>query len=121
MANKVDVPAAHYDRLFIPVACVVSITTVDTQGRVNAASFATCVRVHHEPTCIAFCVDSHKDTTKLSKCRALSRALRLALGREHQSARRPDCTRRSGLGRELRRGREAIERDFSQLRSNDQE
>ena len=53
MANKVDVPAAHYDRLFIPVACVVSITTVDTQGRVNAASFATCVRVHHEPTCRA--------------------------------------------------------------------
>lgn len=61
-SEKVDVPAAHYDRLFIPVACVVSITTVDTAGRVNAASFATCVRVHHEPTCIAFCVDSHKDT-----------------------------------------------------------
>jgi flavin reductase (DIM6/NTAB) family NADH-FMN oxidoreductase RutF len=60
--NRVDVPAQHYDRLFIPVACVVSITTVDTAGRINAASFATCVRVHHEPTCIAFCVDSHKDT-----------------------------------------------------------
>ena len=59
---KVDVPSAHYDRLFTPVACVVSITTVDTAGRVNGASFATCVRVHHEPTCIAFCVDSHKDT-----------------------------------------------------------
>src|SRR5262249_51855967 len=60
--KKVDVPAEHYDRLFIPVACVVSITTVDTVGRINAASFATCVRVHHDPTCIAFCVDSHKDT-----------------------------------------------------------
>src|SRR5215475_2722961 len=60
--KKVDVPAEHYDRLFIPVACVVSITTVDIVGRINAASFATCVRVHHEPTCIAFCVDSHKDT-----------------------------------------------------------
>lgn len=61
-SEKVDVPVEHYDRLFIPVACVVSITSVDTAGRVNAASFATCVRVHHEPTCIAFCVDSHKDT-----------------------------------------------------------
>ena len=59
---KVDVPKEHYDRLFIPVACVVSITTVDLEGKVNAASFATCVRVHHEPTCIAFCVDSHRDT-----------------------------------------------------------
>lgn len=59
---KVDVPREHWDRLFSPVACVVSITTVDIEGRVNAASFATCVRVHHEPTCIAFCVDSHKDT-----------------------------------------------------------
>ena len=62
MKTKVDVPAKHYDLLFTPVACVVSITTVDPKGRVNAASFATCVRVHHEPTCIAFCVDSHKDT-----------------------------------------------------------
>src|SRR5262245_65764682 len=62
--KKVDVPAEHYDRLFFPVACVVSITTVDAAGMVTAASFATCVRVHHEPTCIAFCVDSHKDTYK---------------------------------------------------------
>src|SRR5262249_52630004 len=60
--KKVDVPAEHYDRLFIPVACVVSIPTVDTVGRITAAFFATCVRVHHDPTCIAFCVDSHKDT-----------------------------------------------------------
>ena len=59
---KVDVPKERFDLLFTPVACVVSITTVDTANRVNAASFATCVRVHHEPTCIAFCADSHKDT-----------------------------------------------------------
>ena len=57
--SKVDVPKDHFDLLFTPVACVVSITT-DTTDRVNAASFATCVRVHHEPTCIAFCVDSHQ-------------------------------------------------------------
>jgi flavin reductase (DIM6/NTAB) family NADH-FMN oxidoreductase RutF len=30
------------------------ITTTDTQGRVNAASYGTCTRVHHEPVFIAF-------------------------------------------------------------------
>lgn len=59
---KIDVPKEHWDRLFTPPACVVSVTTVDREGRVNAASFATCVRVNHDPVCIAFCVDSHKDT-----------------------------------------------------------
>ena len=61
---KVDVPKEHWDRLFSPPACVVMITTVDVEGRVNAASFATCVRVNHEPTCIAFTVDTYKDTCK---------------------------------------------------------
>jgi flavin reductase (DIM6/NTAB) family NADH-FMN oxidoreductase RutF len=64
MDLKVDVPKEHWDRLFSPPACVVMITTVDGQGRVNAASFATCVRVNHEPTCIAFAVDTYKDTCK---------------------------------------------------------
>ena len=39
-----------------------SITTVDKEGRVNAASFATCVRQNHEPTCISFTVEIDKDT-----------------------------------------------------------
>ncbi|MBI2987632.1 MAG: flavin reductase family protein [Deltaproteobacteria bacterium] len=60
--SKVDVPYEHWDRFFSPVACVVMITTVDTEGRINAASFATCVRVNHEPTCIAFTVEKNKDT-----------------------------------------------------------
>ena len=59
---KVDVPEAHYDRLASPVASVVMITTVDSQGRVNAASFATCLRNNHIPCCYEFTVDMHKDT-----------------------------------------------------------
>src|SRR5678816_2588637 len=66
MANKpvqkVDVPYEHWDRLYSPVACAVMITTVDKEGHVNAASFATCVRQNHEPTCISFTVEIDKDT-----------------------------------------------------------
>src|SRR6266481_2475400 len=66
MANKpvqkVDVPSEHWDRLYSPVACAVMITTVDNEGRVNAASFATCVRQNHEPTCISFTVEIDKDS-----------------------------------------------------------
>ena len=60
--SKVDVPSEHWDRLYSPVACAVMVTTVDKQGRVNAASFATCVRQNHEPTCISFTVEIDKDT-----------------------------------------------------------
>jgi flavin reductase (DIM6/NTAB) family NADH-FMN oxidoreductase RutF len=59
---KVDVPEKHYDRLASPVATVVMITTVDAAGRVNAASFATCLRNNHIPTCYEFSVDMYKDT-----------------------------------------------------------
>ena len=45
VTKKIDVPAEHWDRLFAPSACLVMITTVDGEGRVNAASFGTCVRV----------------------------------------------------------------------------
>jgi flavin reductase (DIM6/NTAB) family NADH-FMN oxidoreductase RutF len=38
------------------------ITTVDPQGRVNAASFGTCTRVCHDPVYIAFTVGAHKHT-----------------------------------------------------------
>ena len=61
-AQKVDVPPEHWDRLYSPVTCAVMITTVDKEGRVNAASFATCVRQNHEPTCISFTVEIDKDT-----------------------------------------------------------
>lgn len=38
------------------------ITTVDEMGKVNAASFGTCVRVCHDPVYIAFTVGATKDT-----------------------------------------------------------
>ena len=61
-SSKVDVPEAHYDRLASPVGTLVMITTVDAQGRVNAASFATCFRNNHVPCCYEFSVDAYKDT-----------------------------------------------------------
>ncbi len=60
--NKIDVPSEHWDRLFAPSACLVMITTVDGEGRINAASFGTCVRVCHDPVFIAFTVGATKDT-----------------------------------------------------------
>jgi len=61
-AKKRDVPRQHWDRLFAPSACLVTITTVDDEGYVNAASFGTCVRVCHDPMFIAFTVGRPKDT-----------------------------------------------------------
>ncbi len=63
-AKKIDVPTEHWDRLFAPSACLVMITTVDDAGRVNAASFGTCVRVCHDPVYIAFTVGATKDTNR---------------------------------------------------------
>lgn len=63
-AKKIDVPSEHWDRLFAPSACLVMITTADQAGRVNAASFGTCVRVCHDPVFIAFTVGAPKDTCK---------------------------------------------------------
>ena len=60
--RKIDVPAEHWDRLFAFSSCFVMITTVDKEGRINAASFGTCVRVCHDPVYIAFTVGSTKDT-----------------------------------------------------------
>jgi len=60
--NKIDVPSEHWDKLFAPSACLVMITTVDEAGRVNAASFGTCVRVCHDPVYISFTVGAPKDT-----------------------------------------------------------
>jgi flavin reductase (DIM6/NTAB) family NADH-FMN oxidoreductase RutF len=60
--NKIDMPQEHWDRLFAPSACLVMITTVDGEGRINAASFGTCVRVCHDPVFIAFTVGAPKDT-----------------------------------------------------------
>ncbi len=59
--QKVEQPSKFWDRLFAPSSCLAMITTVDAQGRVNAASYGTCTRVNHEPVHIAFTanIDSH--------------------------------------------------------------
>ena len=62
--TKLDQPPKHWDRLFAPSSCLAMITTVDPEGRVNAASYGTCTRVNHEPVYIAF-------TTSLPSERAL--------------------------------------------------
>src|SRR6266699_3670845 len=60
---KTDVSPEFWDNIFAPSSCLVLITTVDPQGRVNAAAFGTCTRVCHEPMYIAFTCGTGKDTS----------------------------------------------------------
>ena len=60
--RKLDQPPEYWDRLFAPSSCLAIITTVDAQGRVNAASYGTCTRVHHQPVYIAFTTSVGKHT-----------------------------------------------------------
>src|SRR5262245_42017645 len=59
--QKLDQPEEYWDRLFAPSSCLAMITTVDAEGRVNAAAFGTCVRVNHAPVCIAFTCNVESD------------------------------------------------------------
>jgi flavin reductase (DIM6/NTAB) family NADH-FMN oxidoreductase RutF len=59
---KLDQPRKWWDRLFAPSSCLAMITTVDGDGRVNAASYGTCTRVKHEPVFIAFTANVGSDT-----------------------------------------------------------
>jgi flavin reductase (DIM6/NTAB) family NADH-FMN oxidoreductase RutF len=60
--GKTDVAPEHWDSVFAPSSCLTLITTVDGDGRVNAASFGTCTRVCHAPVYIAFTCGTRKDT-----------------------------------------------------------
>ncbi|HWO73676.1 MAG TPA: flavin reductase family protein [Dehalococcoidia bacterium] len=62
MKTKLVVPEAEWDYAWPLGSSAVIITTVDTQGRVNAAGFATCVRVAHDPVFIAFTSGLRNDT-----------------------------------------------------------
>jgi flavin reductase (DIM6/NTAB) family NADH-FMN oxidoreductase RutF len=64
MDPKLDLPPHWWDRLFAPSSCLAMITTVDRQGRVNAASYGTCTRVKHEPVYIAFTANVGSDTAR---------------------------------------------------------
>jgi flavin reductase (DIM6/NTAB) family NADH-FMN oxidoreductase RutF len=64
MKVKLDQPRKWWDRLFAPSSCLAMITTVDRDGRVNAASYGTCTRVHHEPVFIAFTANIGSDNAR---------------------------------------------------------
>ena len=50
----VSQPERYWDRLFAPGGHCAIVTSIDQQGRINAASYATCVRIVHNPVQIAF-------------------------------------------------------------------
>ena len=53
-ATLVSQPEKYWDRLFAPAGHVAIVTSIDEEGRTNAASYATCVRIVHNPVQIAF-------------------------------------------------------------------
>lgn len=57
-------PEKYWDRLFAPGGHAAMITSVDGEGRVNAASYATCVRITHNPVQIAFTTSQKGDTAR---------------------------------------------------------
>jgi flavin reductase (DIM6/NTAB) family NADH-FMN oxidoreductase RutF len=60
--GKVDVRPEWWDNIFAPSSCLVIITTVDKQGRDNAASYGTCTRVCHDPVYLTFACTVGRDT-----------------------------------------------------------
>ncbi|MDH3239990.1 MAG: flavin reductase family protein, partial [Alphaproteobacteria bacterium] len=62
MVKKIDVKKEWWDNIFAPSSALAVITTVDGQGRVNAATFGTCTRVCHDPVYISFTCGQGKDT-----------------------------------------------------------
>jgi len=62
-AKKIEQEPKFWDRLFASPGIVGIITTVDAEGKINAASFGTIVRVVHNPVQIAFTTNTTgKDT-----------------------------------------------------------
>ena len=62
--HVVQQPEKYWDRLFAPGGHAAMITSVDANGRVNAASYATCVRIVHKPVQIAFTTSNTGHTGK---------------------------------------------------------
>jgi flavin reductase (DIM6/NTAB) family NADH-FMN oxidoreductase RutF len=60
----VNQPEKYWDRLWAPGGHAAMITTVDADGRVNAASYATAVRIVHKPVQICFTTSAKGDTGK---------------------------------------------------------
>jgi flavin reductase (DIM6/NTAB) family NADH-FMN oxidoreductase RutF len=60
-------PEKYWDRLFAPGGHAAMITTIDREGHVNAAAYATCVRIVHKPVQIAFTTSQTGDTGRNTK------------------------------------------------------
>jgi flavin reductase (DIM6/NTAB) family NADH-FMN oxidoreductase RutF len=60
----VQQPEKYWDRLFAPGGHAAIVTTIDREGRVNAAAYATCVRIVHKPVQIAFTTSQTGDTAR---------------------------------------------------------
>lgn len=52
--KKVTIPREHWDAMFAPSSCLTIITSTDSGGRVNAATYGTCTRVSHDPMYVTF-------------------------------------------------------------------
>jgi flavin reductase (DIM6/NTAB) family NADH-FMN oxidoreductase RutF len=62
MTRKIEIPEEQWDYAWPLGSTAVIITTVNKDGQVNAAGFATCVRVAHGPVFIAFTSGLRNDT-----------------------------------------------------------
>ena len=62
MSEKVSPPRKLWDRVFATPGILALITTVDADGAVNAAAYATCVRSVHNPLQISFVTDEANHT-----------------------------------------------------------
>ena len=60
--SKVTIAPEHWDNIFAPSSALVMITTVNSSGAVNAATYGTCVRVAHGPVHLAFTCTEGTDT-----------------------------------------------------------
>src|SRR5260370_34833347 len=61
-SQKIDVSPECWDNIFAPSSCLVLITTVDREGRVNGAAFGTCTRGCPDPMYNAFTCRADKGT-----------------------------------------------------------
>ena len=61
--EKIEVPPEWWDNAFSPSSCLALVTTIDAEGRVNAAPYGTVTRVCHDPVHIAFTAGMRRDTT----------------------------------------------------------
>lgn len=61
-AKKIDIAPENWDCIIAPTSLLVIITTADEEGRVNAASYGSTVRVCHDPVQLAFTCTQGSDT-----------------------------------------------------------